>query len=185
MGKITKGAGAMKKLLLVVDYQNDFVSGALGFPGGEKPDGLIAAKIDVYRAAGDDVAFTMDTHGEDYMGTQEGRKLPVAHCLAGSEGWQLYGAVAKASRPDDTAFSKPTFPSLELANWLKKQRYEAVELCGLVSYICVLSNAVMVKAALPEAEILVDARCTAGPDERLNAEALDMLECIHVTVTNR
>lgn len=175
----------MKKLLLVVDYQNDFVSGSLGFPGAEKLDGAIAAKIGAYRAAGDDVAFTMDTHDEGYMNTQEGRRLPVPHCLGGSEGWQLYGEVAAAARGDDSAFSKPTFPSLELANWLKKQKYRSVELCGLVSYICVISNAVMVKAALPEAEIIVDARCTAGPDERLNAEALDMLECIHVTVTNR
>lgn len=175
----------MKKLLLVVDYQNDFVSGSLGFPGAEKLDGPITAKINSYRANRDDVAFTMDTHGADYMDTQEGHRLPVPHCLGGSEGWQLYGEVGRCAHKDDIAFSKPTFPSLELANWLKKQKYGCVELCGLVSYICVLSNAVMVKAALPEAEILVDARCTAGPDERLNAEALDMLECIHVTVTNR
>lgn len=175
----------MKKLLLVIDYQKDFVTGSLGFPGAEALDGPIAEKIAAYRANGDDVAFTMDTHGADYDQTQEGHKLPIPHCLSGSEGWQLYGRVAQAARPEDTTFSKPTFPSLDLANWLREQDYACVELCGLVSYICVLSNAAMAKAALPEAELLVDARCTAGPDQRLNDEALDLLECIHVTVTNR
>jgi nicotinamidase/pyrazinamidase len=175
----------VKKLLLVVDYQRDFVDGALGFPGAEALDGLIAAKIDAYRAAGDDVAFTMDTHAPDYLHTQEGRKLPVPHCAAGTEGWELYGATARAARPEDLRFQKPSFPSLELANWLRGRSYGQVELCGLVSYICVVSNAVMVKAALPETEILVDARCTAGPDARLHQAALDILSCIQVTVTGR
>ena len=76
----------MRKLLLVVDYQKDFVDGALGFPGAEALDGPIAEKIAAYRAAGDDVAFTMDTHQENYLDTQEGRKLPVPHCIMASEG---------------------------------------------------------------------------------------------------
>ncbi len=175
----------MKKLLLVIDYQNDFVSGTLGFPGAEALDRPIAEKIKAYRQAGDHIAFTMDTHDSDYSGTQEGRKLPVPHCFAETEGWQLYGETAEAARPEDIRFLKPTFPSLELANWISTQNYDHVELCGLVSYICVLSNAVMVKAALPEAEILVDARCTAGPDDALTGKALDMMECLHVTVINR
>ena len=86
----------MKRLLLVVDYQKDFVDGALGFPGAEALDGPIAAKIAACRAAGDDVAFTLDTHGPDYLDTQEGRKLPVPHCLLNSEGWQLYGQTGQA-----------------------------------------------------------------------------------------
>ena len=86
----------MKRLLLVVDYQKDFVDGALGFAGAEKLDGPIAAKIAQYRAAGDDVAFTMDTHGPDYLDTQEGRKLPVPHCLLNADGWQLYGETGQA-----------------------------------------------------------------------------------------
>lgn len=175
----------MKKLLLVVDYQQDFVDGALGFPGAEALDSLIVEKINTYRAAGDDVAFTMDTHAPDYLHTQEGRKLPIPHCAAGTEGWELYGATAQAARAEDPRFSKPTFPSLELANWLRERGYAQVELCGLVSYICVVSNAVMVKAALPEAEILVDARCIAGPDPRFHQAALDILSCIQVTVTRK
>ncbi|MBU5436055.1 cysteine hydrolase family protein [Pseudoflavonifractor sp. MSJ-37] len=175
----------MKKLLIVVDYQKDFVDGALGFPGAERLDSLIAQRIADYRAAGDDVAFTYDTHGSDYAHTQEGRKLPPAHCLFGTPGWELYGETGAAHLPGDPVFRKPTFPSLELAEWLKGRSYAQVELCGLVSHICVLTNAVMVKAALPETEILVDARLTASYDPALHEKALDVLEGIQITVTHR
>ena len=176
----------MKRLLLVVDYQKDFVDGALGFADAEKLDGPISAKIAQYRAAGDDVAFTMDTHGPDYLGTQEGRKLPVPHCLRGSDGWQLYGETGQVmERSRDMVIGKGTFPSLWLANWLKGQGYDQVELAGLVSYLCVLSNAIMVKAALPEAEIIVDASCTAGPDPALHAKGLDVMEALQLTVLHR
>lgn len=176
----------MKKLLLVIDYQKDFVDGALGFPGAETLDGAIAQKIDVYRAAGDDVAFTLDTHGEDYLTTQEGRKLPLPHCLTHSEGWKLYGETARACRPGDKVLEKPAFPSLELGSWLRTQGYDRIEFVGLVSYICVISNAVIAKAALPEAEIIVDAACTAGPDKELHTKCLDLLEQgLQVTVINR
>ena len=176
----------MKKLLLVVDYQKDFVDGALGFPGAEALDGPIAARIRAYRAAGDDVAFTLDTHGEDYAHTQEGRRLPVPHCILNTPGWALYGETACARDPGaDTTFEKPTVPSHRLGGWLKERGYARVELCGLVSHICVLSNAVVAKAALPEAEIVVDARLTASYDAALHEKALDILEGLQVTVLNR
>lgn len=176
----------MKKLLLVIDYQKDFVDGALGFPGAERLDGPIAEKIARYRSAGDDVAFTLDTHGTDYPDTQEGRKLPVAHCLRGTPGWQLYGETGKSRREEDLLLEKPAFPSLELGNLLRKKGYDQVELVGLVSYICVISNAIVVKAALPEAEVIVDAACTSGPDLRLHAKALDLMEQgLQITVINR
>ncbi|MGN8896532.1 cysteine hydrolase family protein [Flavonifractor sp. HCP28S3_F3] len=176
----------MKKLLLVVDYQKDFVDGALGFPGAEKLDGPIAEKIAAYRSAGDDVAFTLDTHQETYLDTQEGRKLPVPHCLMNTEGWQLYGKTGQAlDKSRDTVICKPTFPSLWLGDWLKGQGYDRIELVGLVSYMCVLSNAIVAKAALPEAELVVDASCTAGPDPRLHANALELMETLQITVVNR
>ena len=176
----------MKKLLLVVDYQKDFVDGALGFAGAEKLDGPFVAKIAAYRAAGDDVAFTMDTHTPNYLDTQEGRKLPVPHCLLNSEGWQLYGQTGAAQdKSRDVVVCKGAFPSLWLGNWLKKQGYDRVELVGLVSYLCVLSNAVMAKAALPEAELVVDASCTAGPDLVLHKQVLDLMEALQITVINR
>ena len=176
----------MRRLLLVVDYQKDFVDGALGFAGAERLDGPISAKIAQYRAAGDDVAFTLDTHGPDYLDTQEGRKLPVPHCLRGSDGWQLYGETGQAlDRGRDKVLEKSAFPSLELAEWLRGRAYDQVELAGLVSYLCVLSNAVMVKAALPNAAITVDARLTASYDPDLHQKALDVLEGIHIAVVNR
>ncbi len=175
----------MKRLLIVVDYQNDFVDGALGFPGAETLAGPIAARIGEYRANGGDVVFTFDTHDMNYPDTQEGRKLPVPHCIRDTKGWALYGAVAEAARDGDASFHKPTFPSLELGKYLEGRGYTQVELCGLVSHICVLSNAVIVKAALPEAEIVVDANLTASYDPVLHEKALDVLEGIQVTVLNR
>lgn len=176
----------MKKLLLVVDYQKDFVDGSLGFPEAKQLDGLIAQKIEAYHAAGEDVAFTLDTHGENYLETREGRGLPIPHCVAHSEGWALYGKTALAMIPGrDRLIQKPAFPSLELGNWLREMQYDQVELVGLVSYICVISNAIMAKAALPEAEILVDAACTAGPDPKLHAACLDLMtSALQITVTH-
>lgn len=175
----------MNRLLIVVDYQNDFVNGALGFPGAEKLAGPIARRIAEYRAGGGDVIFTLDTHGPDYPDTQEGRRLPVPHCIRDTVGWELYGPVAEAARDGDERFCKPTFPSLKLGQYLEQREYDQVELCGLVSNICVLSNAVIAKAALPEAEIIIDADLTASGDPVLHEKALDVLEGIQVTVLNR
>ena len=175
----------MKKLLIVVDYQQDFVSGPLGFAEAAELDDRLADKISTFRAAGHDIAFTMDGHKENYAETQEGRKLPVPHCIEGTKGRTLHGQTAAARRPLDRCILKSTFPSLELANWLKDKDYEEVELCGVVSYLCVLSNAVMVKSALPEAEVVVDAACVAGPDRALHEKALDVMEALQITVTNR
>lgn len=173
------------KLLIVVDYQKDFVDGALGFEGAELLDRRIAERIAQYRKNGDAVAFTIDTHYDDYMQTQEGRKLPVPHCLDGTDGHKLYGETGKSFMMSDMVFIKNAFPSLELGEYLKQKEYDTVELCGLVSSICVISNAVIVKAALPEAEVIIDARLTAGGDKKLHEEALDVMEGLQMTVLNR
>lgn len=175
----------MARLLIVVDYQKDFVDGALGFPGAEDLAGPIVQRIREYRQQGDDVAFTVDTHGPDYLQTQEGEKLPVPHCIRETEGWYIQEQVAQEVLDSDEIFCKPAFPSLELAQWLEECEYDQVELCGLVSHICVLSNAVMVKAALPQAEVIVDAGLTASPDPLLHEKALDVLEGLQVTILNR
>ncbi len=182
----TKNEGdRMKNLLIVVDYQNDFVTGSLGFPKAADLEPHIANKIKEYKGRGDDVVFTLDTHTEDYAQTQEGRNLPVPHCLRGSEGWQLYGAVAALCDETTPLFEKGSFGSLALANHLAGQAYDRIELVGLVSNICVISNAVLAKAALPEARIVVDAACTASFDDRLNEETLDVLQGLQIEVTNR
>lgn len=175
----------MKKLLVVVDYQKDFVDGALGFPGAEKLEGPICEKIERYNKNGWDVAFTYDTHGADYLKTQEGRKLPVPHCVKGSDGWRLYGRVEQYRTQTTPCFEKPAFGSMELAGYAAEQGYEEVELCGLVSSICVISNAVLVKAALPEARVTVDARCTGGGDRALHEKALDVMSGLQIEVVNR
>ncbi len=170
------------KALIVIDYQKDFVSGALGFAGAEGYDAPIAARIAKARQEGEDVIFTLDTHDKEYMNTKEGQLLPIPHCLADSDGWQLYGKVAESITTADPIFTKPTFGSLELANYLREQGYEQVELCGLVSHICVLSNAVLAKAALPEAEIVVDHALTGAADKAMTDKALDILRGLHITV---
>ena len=184
----------MKRLLIVVDYQNDFVDGALGFAGAELLDERIVAKIEEYRGTGDQVVFTMDTHPASYLQTQEGANLPVEHCIEGSEGWELFGGVARARCESDLVFEKPTFGSADLFEYLLEAQakaeadelaYESIELVGLVSNICVLSNAVVAKTACPEVPIIVDASCTASFDSKLNDEVLDVLQGIQVKVINR
>ena len=174
----------MKKLLIVVDYQVDFVSGALGFKGAELLAPVIKEKIENYLKDGNDVIFTLDTHLENYMDTMEGNKLPVPHCLKGSVGWKVVKEIDYLDRAIKV-FEKPTFPSLELGNYLKDKEYEEVELCGLVSNICVLTNAVMVKASLPNAKIVVDAKATDSFDKELQDKCFDVLEGIHIEVINR
>ncbi len=175
----------MKELLVVVDYQNDFVNGALGFEGAEKLDKPIAEKIKEYRSRGGDVIFTRDTHGENYLDTQEGRKLPVPHCIKGSEGHALFGETAKQLLTGDIVIDKPSFGSLELAKTAIQRGYDRIELVGLVSNVCVLTNAAVLKTALPEAEIIVDAACTSSFDRKLNTAALDCMEGIQINVINR
>ncbi|MEG2024360.1 MAG: isochorismatase family cysteine hydrolase [Gordonibacter sp.] len=185
----------MKRLLLVVDYQNDFVDGSLGFPGAEKLEGPIAEKIVAYREAGDDVAFTLDTHHRDYLKTQEGRGLPVEHCIEGTPGHDLYGQIALLQRDTDTVFRKPSFGSAAFfersrlsqraADEVGKPPFASIEIVGLVSNICVLANAVLAKTACPEVPIIVDAACTASHDPALHEKVLDVMEGLQIQVINR
>lgn len=174
----------MKKLLIVVDYQNDFVNGALGFEGADKIADVIKEKIENYLKEQQDVIFTLDTHYENYMETMEGNKLPIKHCIKGSEGWKLHESVNYLPLAKKV-FEKGTFPSLDLANYLKDNQYDEVQLCGLVSNICVISNAIMVKAAIPNAKIFVDAKATDSFDKNLQDKCFDVLEGLHIDVINR
>ena len=176
----------MKKLLVVVDYQKDFVNGALGFAGAELLDARIAKKVAQYHREKDAaVIYTQDTHKKNYLKTQEGRKLPIVHCVRDTEGWEVFGLTAEACGDRDLVIEKPTFGSMELMEIAEEEQFDQVELVGLVSNICVLTNAILLKTALPEAEIIVDAACTACADPELNEKALDILEGLQITVTNR
>ncbi|MFP4478813.1 MAG: cysteine hydrolase family protein [Candidatus Izemoplasmatales bacterium] len=174
----------MKKCLIVIDYQNDFIDGALGFEGGLKIKNKILSKISSYRKNKDDIIFTKDTHDETYLQTEEGKHLDVIHCVKGTHGHELQRDVLALKTDEDVVFEKHTFPSLELGNYLKAKDYQEVELCGLVSNICVISNAIIAKAALPNAHIFVDALATASADEILHKKSLDVMEGLHIEVRN-
>lgn len=172
----------MRQALIVVDYQKDFVDGSLGFPQAAQLEEGICQRICQYREQGGEVLFTFDTHGPDYLSTVEGRNLPVEHCRRGTPGWELYGRVAGLQQPQDRVFEKGTFGSLELAEYLREQGYSQVELAGVVTDICVLSNAVLAKAALPEARIVVDAALTASNVEENKQRALAAMRGLHIEV---
>ena len=165
----------MKKLLIVIDYQKDFVDGSLGFKEAQDLDDYITSLINQYHKNTDDVIFTFDTHQENYLESQEGRNLPVPHCIAQTKGHELYGELQSLSR-NHTMIEKNTFPSLTLANFLKDTSYEEVRVVGVVTDICVISNCIMIKSALPEAVIEVDTKGCASFDEDLEKAALTVLE---------
>ena len=173
----------MRKLLVVVDMQKDFIDGALGFDGAEKIIPGIAELIASYKKNGDEVVYTLDTHHEDYSDTAEGRHLPVPHCIEGTEGHELCDELKEALK-DCRCFYKTTFGSLELGKYIEGcgEYFGSIELCGLVSNICVLSNAVVCKAVSPDSEIIVNSSLTASMDETIHKECMDILKGIHVNV---
>lgn len=158
----------MKKLLVVVDMQNDFIGGPLGTREAEAVVPAVAARIKRAKADGDEILFTRDTHGDDYLAGAEGKKLPVAHCLRGTYGWQIDGRL-------DTAgvkiLDKPAFGSVALGEYVRSGGYGEIELVGVCTDICVISNALLVKAFSPETRVAVRRDCCAGvtPESHENA----------------
>ena len=171
----------MKKLLIVVDFQNDFIDGALGFPKATELITVIKNKINEYLNNNDDIIYTLDTHYDNYLETFEGKCLPVKHCILDTFGHKVNSECDYLDKAVKV-FKKNTFPSLELAKYLENTNYDYVELCGLVSNICVLSNAIMVTSALPNAEIVIDKCAIASFDTALEAKAFDVLEGLHIIV---
>ena len=177
----------MNRYLFVIDYQNDFVDGALGFPGAEKLDEKIAAKVRAYGKG--HVLFTRDTHFENYPDTREGKNLPVKHCIKGSFGWEVYGETAKAlAEVEAPAIDKLVF-GMDVTDpataAVLPETADEIELVGLVSNICVVSNAVVLQSKYPEATVIVDAACTDSFDKTLHEKVLDVLAGFQVKVTNR
>ena len=172
-------------VLIVVDMQNDFISGALGTPEAAAIVGKVAEKIRTFPGT---VAYTLDTHGPAYLETQEGSKLPVPHCIKGTTGWQVPDALQRELNARNArAFEKGTFGSVELAQALAVRHaarpISAVELVGVCTDICVVSNALVVKAFLPEVPLYVDAACCAGVTPAAHEAALATLQSCQVTVT--
>ena len=177
----------MNRYLFVIDYQNDFVDGALGFPGAEKLDEKIAAKVRAYGRG--HVLFTRDTHFDNYLSTREGRNLPVEHCIKGSSGWQVYGETAAALKEVEAAAIDKLVFGMDVTDSaiaaVLPERADEIELVGLVSNICVVSNACVLQSRYPEATIMVDAACTDSFDKALHEKVLDVLQGLQVKVMNR
>ena len=172
----------MRKILVVVDMQNDFIDGALGTPEAVAIVENVKARIREYDPA--DVFVTMDTHKPDYLETQEGRNLPVEHCIKGTKGWQIRSDIAELL-PDLHVYEKPTFGSVALAKDMAEiaaNEEIEIEVLGLCTDICVVSNALMLKAHMPEVKISVDPSCCAGVTPESHEAALKTMQMCQIGV---
>ncbi len=174
----------MKNILVVVDMQRDFVDGALGTPEAQAIVPAAAAKI---RAFSGDIYVTLDTHFENYLSTSEGRNLPVSHCIRNTPGWRLNDEINAALEGRRYAVvEKPSFGSLELpqliAESMTGNEALSIELIGLCTDICVVSNALILKANFPEADIRVDAACCAGVTPEKHSAALETMRSCQIGV---
>ena len=170
------------KLLAVIDMQNDFIDGALGNAQTAAVVEPVRKRIAQCRADGWRVVFTRDTHDEDYLDTQEGKKLPVPHCLVGTQGWQICDGLAIDG---DTVLDKPAFGSMQLAAFAQKMHPQQIELIGVCTDICVISNALLIKAYLPETEVRVEADLCAGVTKESHERALEAMEVCQIEVIRK
>ena len=175
----------MKNYLIVVDMQNDFVTQALGNPEAVAIIPFVAAEIESAYKHGYEIIFTRDTHQDCYMETQEGKKLPVPHCIEGSEGWEIIDEL-KPFAAGKTVIDKPTFGSRELAEMLAAENnaeaINSITLIGVCTDICVISNAMLIKAFLPEVSIKVKADCCAGVSPESHKRALEAMSVCQIEI---
>ena len=172
------------KVLVVVDMKNDFIDGSLGTKEAQEILPQVAEKV---RGFDGRIVFTRDTHEEDYLHTQEGRKLPVKHCIRNTDGWQIHETLQPFCSGQPV--NKATFGSVELgkqmAAWNQEEPITSIELVGLCTDICVISNALLLKAFLPETEIVVDAACCAGVTPESHERALAAMEACQIAVKRK
>ena len=173
----------MQKILVVVDMQNDFIDGALGTSEAQAIVPLVKEKIEKFDGK---VIFTRDTHFDNYMQTQEGKNLPVPHCIKDTEGWEIRAELeALRERP---AIDKPTFGSVALGELLaeenREEPIESITFVGLCTDICVISNAMIAKAFLPEVPLIVDAACCAGVTPESHHNALEAMKACQIAIEN-
>ena len=166
------------KYLIVVDMQVDFITGSLG---SELATAIVPNVVEKVKNFDGKVIFTRDTHFEDYMTTQEGKNLPVTHCIKGSDGWQICKELIPYV---GTVVDKLTFGSIELPEVIKSfgEPIEKIELCGLCTDICVISNAIVLKAAFPETPITVDSSCSAGVTLESHNNAINAMKSVQIEI---
>ena len=168
------------KYLIVVDMQNDFIDGALGTKEAVAIVPYVKSVIENFDGK---VIFTRDTHFEDYMETQEGNNLPVPHCIKGTHGWQIRAELDALRKTE--AIDKVTFGSKDLVDVLKNEdNIESIEFIGLCTDICVISNAMLVKAFYPEIPLIVDAKACAGVTPQSHKNALDAMKMCQIKIIN-
>lgn len=169
------------KILIVVDMQNDFIDGALGTPEAVKIVPKVVEKIKKFDGI---ILSTRDTHFENYLETQEGKKLPVKHCIKNTYGWEIRKEIMELLKTE--TIDKTTFGSLELSKKLKeldeKETIESITIIGLCTDICVISNAIIAKATLPEVPIIVDSNCCAGVTVNNHHQALEAMKCCQIEI---
>ncbi len=168
-------------VLVVVDMQNDFIDGSLGTEEAKAIVPKVAEKIKAFKGL---VLATRDTHDKDYLTTQEGRKLPVEHCIKGTGGWEIRQEIAELIKEEP--IDKPAFGSRVLAERLLaldgKETVESITLVGLCTDICVISNALLLKAFLPEVPVIVDASCCAGVTKESHIQALEAMKMCQIQI---
>ena len=166
------------KYLIVVDMQVDFITGSLG---SELATAIVPNVVEKVKSFDGKIIFTRDTHFEDYMNTQEGRNLPVPHCIKDSDGWQICDELKPYG---STVIDKLTFGSIDLPDIIKiyGEEIESIELCGLCTDICVISNAMLLKAAFPEVPITVDSTCSAGVSVESHNTALNAMRAVQIEI---
>lgn len=177
----------LDRILVVIDMQNDFITGPLGNEQAQEAVGRIVQKVREHEGF---VYATMDTHGQNYLQTQEGQKLPVKHCMRGSDGWQLHKSVHLAvnAKPEHTVIEKHTFFATRVVTDLlckctaTEQEPEVIELCGVCTDICVMCNALLLKAFFPDTTIAVDASCCAGTTPETHQKALDVMRLCQIEI---
>lgn len=169
----------MKKILIVVDMQNDFIDGSLGTKEAVSIVPAVKKKIEEYRKNGDEIIFTADTHFENYLSTNEGKHLPVVHCIKGTTGWEISPEL-------DTSgckiIEKPSFGYLGWKSEIADCDELCLELVGLCTDICVVSNALILKATFPSATIKVDSACCAGVTPSTHSSALTTMQMCQIEV---
>ena len=170
------------KILVVVDMQNDFIDGSLGSKEAIAIVPNVKMKIEEYRKLGFPVIFTRDTHNENYLETQEGKNLPVPHCIYNTKGWEI---TSQLDVKDSKIIDKPTFGSMELAQYIESQYPNVeIELIGLCTDICVISNAFILKASFPEIQITVDTSCCAGVTPESHKNSLEAMKMCQINIVN-
>ncbi|MEG2205757.1 MAG: isochorismatase family cysteine hydrolase, partial [Oscillospiraceae bacterium] len=168
---------------IVVDMQNDFINGALGTSEAQNIVPKVYSKIEYCRQNGYKIMFTRDTHHENYINTQEGAKLPVEHCIKGTKGWQI---SEKLDVGDAILFDKISFGTLQIGEYFVNAKIQPreIQLVGLCTDICVISNAMILKAYFPEIKISVDAECCAGVTPQSHKNALSAMKMCQIDIIN-